>query len=170
MILAFAGKTPVIGSNVFIAPTAVVIGDVTLGDNSSVWFNTVVRGDMAPIAIGAGTNIQDNCTLHTDPGMPLSIGAGVTVGHNAVIHGCTIEAGALIGMQAVVMNAAVIRSGSIVAAGAVVMEGREVGPRQLAAGMPAVVKRELDEDAGALIAVAAGHYQELARAYGSAEF
>jgi carbonic anhydrase/acetyltransferase-like protein (isoleucine patch superfamily) len=170
MILEFAGKNPVIGANVFIAPTAVVIGDVALGDNCSVWFNTVIRGDLAPITIGADTNIQDNATLHADPGIPLTIGAGVTVGHNAVIHGCTIEDDVLIGMQAVVMNGAVICAASIVAAGAVVMEGRRIGPRQLAAGMPAQVKRELAADTGALIAMAADHYKELARVYNASNF
>ena len=87
MILEFQGKTPVIGRNVFVAATAVVIGDVVIDDGASVWFGAVVRGDLAPIAIGAQTNIQDNCTLHVDVDTPLRIGRGVTVGHNAVIHG-----------------------------------------------------------------------------------
>ncbi len=168
MILEYAGKKPEIGSNVFIAPTAVVIGDVRVGDSSSIWFNTVIRGDVAPVIIGADTNIQDNCTLHGDPGVPLSIGAAVTVGHGAVVHGCTIEDGVLIGMQAVVMNGAVIRTGSVVAAGAVVMEGRQFGPRQLVAGMPAQVKRELAESTLELIMMAAEDYKALAQSYASA--
>ena len=96
MIIEYNRIVPTIGRNVFIAPTAIVIGDVTIGDGASIWFNTVLRGDMAPIRIGADTNIQDNCTVHTDYGKPANVGEQVTVGHNAVIHGCTIEAGSLV--------------------------------------------------------------------------
>ncbi len=167
MIIEFAGRKPVIGRNVFIAPSAVVIGDVTLGDNCSVWFNAIIRGDLDAITIGADTNIQDNCTLHVDQGVPLAIGANVTVGHNAVVHGCTIEDEVLIGMQSIVMNGAVIRKGSVVAAGAVIMEGRQIGPRQLVAGMPAQVKRELDDSTLELILLAAEHYKSLAKSYRS---
>ena len=165
MQITINGKSPDIAENAYIAPTAVVVGDVTIGEKSGVWFNAVVRGDMSPITIGESSNIQDNCTLHTDPGCPLTIGDNVTIGHNAVVHGCTIEDHVLIGMNAVVLNNAVIRSGSIVAAGAVVREGQEVGPCQLVAGMPARVKREVDEQTIALIDLAADHYVELALAY-----
>ena len=169
MIMRYKDKQPVVGPGVYIAPTAVIIGDVTLEANASVWFNAVVRGDMAPITIGRDTNIQDNCTLHVDPGCPLKIGAAVTVGHNAVVHGCTIEDNVLIGMHAVILNHASIRSGSIVAAGAVIKEGQQIGPSQLAAGMPAQVKKELGTDMLEGIQLAAQHYRDLAAVYGRAD-
>lgn len=141
MIISFQGKKPKIGKGVFIAPTAVVIGDVTLEDESSVWFNAVIRGDLAPIRIGRGTNIQDNCTLHADTGIPLIIGNNVTVGHNAVVHGCRIDSKALIGMGAVVLNHAQIGEGSIVAANALVREGQRIERYCLAAVTPAQIKK-----------------------------
>lgn len=165
MLITVNGKSPVVAEDAYIAPTAVVIGDVTIAEKAGIWFNAVVRGDMAPIKIGAGSNIQDNCTLHTDPGCPLTIGDGVTVGHNAVVHGCTLEDNVLIGMSAVILNNAVVRSGSIIAAGAVVREGQVVGPSQLAAGMPAVVKRSVDDETVQLIGAAAEHYVALASTY-----
>lgn len=165
MLLAYDNKSPVIGANVFIAPTAVIIGDVTLQDNASVWFNAVLRGDTEPIVIGAGSNIQDNCTLHTDPGAPLHIGNNVTVGHNAVVHGCTLEDRVLIGMHASVLNHAVIKTGSIVAAGALVREKQIIGPMQLAAGMPSNIKKQLNEQDLVLIDLAAEHYIERGRYY-----
>lgn len=136
-------KKPVIGQNVFIAPTASIIGDVTIKDNASIWYGVVLRGDMEPITIGVNTNIQDNCTLHTDYGSPLVIGDNVSVGHNAVVHGCVVEDDCLIAINAVVLNGAHIRQGSVVAAGSVVKEGQTVGPNQLVAGAPAVVKKTL---------------------------
>ncbi len=145
MIIEYNRIVPTIGKNVFIAPTAVVIGDVTIGDHASIWFNTVLRGDMAPIRIGSHTNIQDNCTVHTDFGKPAIIAHHVTVGHNAVVHGCTIDAGSLVGIGAIVLNDAHVLEQTVVAAGAVVREGARVGPRQLVAGIPAVVKKELTD-------------------------
>jgi carbonic anhydrase/acetyltransferase-like protein (isoleucine patch superfamily) len=145
MILEYRGVRPRIGDNVFIAPTAVVIGDVEIRDNASIWYGTVVRGDRDTITIGEKTNIQDNCTVHTDPGKPVSIGSGVSVGHGAVVHGCTIENDCLIGIKAAVLNGAVIRQGSIVGSGAVVREGQKVGPFQLVAGVPAEPKKRLDD-------------------------
>jgi carbonic anhydrase/acetyltransferase-like protein (isoleucine patch superfamily) len=142
MIIEYNGIVPTIGKNVFIAPTAVVIGDVTIGDGASVWFNAVLRGDMAPITIGANSNIQDNCTVHTDFGKPAIIGEYVTVGHNAVVHGCTIDNGSLVGIGAIVLNGAHVMEKTVVAAGAVVREGARFGPRQLVAGTPAVVKKD----------------------------
>ncbi|WP_319409326.1 gamma carbonic anhydrase family protein [uncultured Desulfosarcina sp.] len=143
IIIEYNGIVPTIGKNVFIAPTAVVIGDVTIGDGASIWFNAVLRGDMASIRIGANSNIQDNCTVHTDFGKPAVIGDHVTVGHNAVVHGCTIDAGSLVGIGAIVLNDAHVMEQTVVAAGAVVREGARVGPRQLVAGTPATVKKEL---------------------------
>jgi carbonic anhydrase/acetyltransferase-like protein (isoleucine patch superfamily) len=145
MIISYNGVAPIIGNHVFIAPTAVIIGDVSIGDHASIWFNTVLRGDMAPIRIGTHTNIQDNCTVHTDFGKPALVGDHVTVGHNAVVHGCTIDAGCLVGIGAIVLNDAHVRQQSVVAAGAVVREGSRVGPRQLVAGAPATVKKELTD-------------------------
>ncbi|MFZ7126015.1 MAG: gamma carbonic anhydrase family protein [Desulfobacterales bacterium] len=143
MIMEIDGIRPTIGANVFIAPTAVVIGNVSIGDGASIWYNTVIRGDTESITIGRNVNIQDNCTVHADPGIPAVIGDGVVVGHNAVLHGCRIESECLIGIGAVVLNNARIRRGSVVATGAVVTEGRDVGPFHLVAGVPAVLKKEL---------------------------
>jgi carbonic anhydrase/acetyltransferase-like protein (isoleucine patch superfamily) len=137
---------PTIAAGVFIAPTAVIIGDVEIGEGANIWYGTVLRGDLAPIRIGANTNIQDNCTIHTDLNRPAIIGPNVTVGHNAVVHGCTIEAYCLIGMNAVVLTGAHIKTGCIVGAGAVVKEEQVAGPCQLLAGIPAVVKKTFAED------------------------
>ena len=166
MILAYQGKTPRVGNNVFIAPTAVVIGDVTIDDGASVWYGAVIRGDLASIRIGRDTNIQDNCTIHVDKDRPAVIGASVVVGHNAVVHGCTIEDLCLIGINAVVLNCARIRRGSIVAAGAVVLEDQVVGPLELAAGMPARIRKQLPSTMIETIRHDAGIYTELARDYG----
>ena len=143
MIIEYNKIVPSIGDNVFIAPTAVIIGDVTIDDGASIWFNAVLRGDMAPIRIGANTNIQDNCTIHTDFGKPAIIADHVTVGHNAVVHGCTIDTGSLVGIGAIVLNGAHVMAQTVVAAGAVVREGARFGPRQLVAGAPATVKKDL---------------------------
>jgi len=165
MIITYNEITPTIGDNVFIAPTAVIIGDVTIGDGASIWFNAVLRGDMAPIHIGANTNIQDNCTVHTDFDKPAILGRHVTVGHNAVIHGCTIDDGCLVGIGAIVLNGAHVEAMSVVAAGAVVREGSRIGPRQLVAGTPATVKRDLAKGPMARFEKPAGDYLTLARSY-----
>ncbi|UCG05442.1 MAG: gamma carbonic anhydrase family protein [Desulfobacterales bacterium] len=111
MILKYKDKKPVIGQNVFIAPTATIIGDVEIKDGASIWYGVVIRGDADKIRIGRNTNIQDNCTIHTDEGLPAIIGNRVSVGHNAVIHGCSIEDECLIGIHAVVLNGAKVMSG-----------------------------------------------------------
>jgi carbonic anhydrase/acetyltransferase-like protein (isoleucine patch superfamily) len=165
MISALEGKTPKIGKNVFIAPTAVVIGDVQIDDGASIWYGAVLRGDMESIRIGANTNIQDNCTVHTDFGHPAHIGACVTVGHNVVVHGCTIEDNCLIGLGALVLTGAWIRKGSLVAAGSVVKEGQEVGPGKLVAGIPAGVKRTLTPEEKRGIERATQIYLDLAAAH-----
>ncbi len=163
MILPIGGKRPRIEESVFIAPTAVIIGDVTIAEGASIWYGVVLRGDMEPITIGRDTNIQDNCTVHTDYGHPTLIGAGVSVGHNAVVHGCTIEDDCLIAMGALVLSGAVIRRGSVVAAGAVVRERQEVGPGQLVAGTPAVVKRSVPAAELAEFLRPVANYRKLAR-------
>ncbi|HHP7235547.1 MAG TPA: gamma carbonic anhydrase family protein [Desulfobacterales bacterium] len=162
MILDYQGQHPQIGSNVFIAPTAVVIGQVTIGDNSSIWYGSVLRGDRDRIVIGANTNIQDNCTVHTDPGKPVHIGNRVSVGHGAVVHGCTLEDRCLVGIRAVVLNDACVRTGTIVGSGGVVREGQIVGPFQLVAGVPVKLKKTLDESVLERIVGTSQTYQMLA--------
>ena len=144
-IRPFEDFYPEIDDSAWIDPSAVVIGDTHIGAGSTIWPNVTIRGDINKIRIGENTNIQDNCTVHTDPGKPVFIGSGVSVGHGAVVHGCTIENDCLIGIKAAVLNGAVIRKGSIVGSGAVVREGQEVGPFQLVAGVPAEPKKRLDE-------------------------
>ncbi|MFE0426142.1 gamma carbonic anhydrase family protein [Streptomyces sp. NPDC058953] len=164
-IAAFNGIEPTIDPSAFTAPTAVVIGDVTLGPGASVWYHAVLRADCGPIRIGAGSNIQDNCTVHVDPGFPVIVGARVTVGHNAVLHGCTLEDEVLVGMGATVLNGASIGAGSLVAAGAVVPQGMRIPPGSLVAGVPATIKRPLTDEARELIGVNAALYGELADAH-----
>jgi len=165
MIFDYKGKRPKIGNNVFIAPTAVVIGDVEIMDNANIWYGTVVRGDRDSITIGMNTNIQDNCTVHIDPGYPVKIGHNVTITHRAVDHGCTIEDRSLIGIGAIVLNGARVKEGSIVGSGAVVRQQQVVGAYQLFAGVPAVLKKELDETAIERNLRSSKNYVKLARAH-----
>ena len=165
MIIEYNDIRPQIGVNVFIAPTAVVIGDVQIEDNSSIWFGSVIRGDMAPIVIGRNTNIQDNCTVHTDENCPARIGNDVTIGHNAVVHGCLIEDRCLIGISATILTNAQVKEGSIIAAGSVVIEGQQVGPRHLATGVPAKMKKELPQKSGDDIPQSVYNYLKLAAEY-----
>ncbi len=137
---------PKIDEEAFVAPTAVVVGAVTMGPRSSIWYAAVARADHERIEIGADSNIQDGCTLHSDPGFPLVVGRGVTVGHRVVLHGARIEDDVLVGMGSVVMNGAHVGSGSIVAAGAVLTPGMEVPPRSVVAGVPAKVLRQATDD------------------------
>lgn len=165
MILAYKEKKPVMGQNVFIAPTAMIIGDVEVKDGTSIWYGVVIRGDVDTIRIGKNTNIQDNCTIHADYGSPAIIGDRVSVGHNAVIHGCLIEDECLIGINAVVLSGAIVRSGSVVAAGSVVTGGQEVGPHHLVAGMPAKFKKTLSEESNEIIQKPLRDYHELSKQY-----
>ena len=142
----FKEWVPEIHDTAYIAPNATVIGWVVLKENSSVWPGAVLRGDNEPISLGVGSNIQDGAVLHTDPGCPLTLGDGVTVGHQAMLHGCTVEDGALIGIQAIVLNRAVIGKNSLVGAGAVVTEGKVFPERSLILGAPAKVVRTLTND------------------------
>ena len=137
---------PEIPKSAYIATEATVIGKVSLGESVSIWPGAVLRGDNEPITIGAGSNVQDNAVLHADPGYPLKIGDKVTIGHQAMLHGCTIGDGALIGIQAVVMNGAVIGKDCVVGAGALVTEGKTFGARKLIVGFPAKVVRELSDE------------------------
>jgi carbonic anhydrase/acetyltransferase-like protein (isoleucine patch superfamily) len=142
----YKGKKPELAPDVFVAQGAVIIGDVTIGAGSSIWYNTVVRGDVGSVTIGKNTNIQDLCLLHMNTGMSdVIVGDGVTVGHRVVLHGCTIEDRCLIGMGSVILDNAVVGAGSVVASGAVVTERTVVPPNSLVAGMPAKVKKALGE-------------------------
>jgi carbonic anhydrase/acetyltransferase-like protein (isoleucine patch superfamily) len=163
MRISLGDISPLVDPTAWIAPGAVLAGDVTVGPEASVWYATVVRGDGDAIVIGARSNIQDGCVLHTDPGLRLVVGEGVSVGHRAVLHGCVIEDGVLVGMGAIVMNGARIGAGSIVAAGALVTEGVQVPPRSLVVGAPAKVRRELTEDEVQHIRHNADHYVAAAR-------
>lgn len=162
---AFAGDAPNVHESVFIAPTASIIGQATLAEDSSAFYGVSVRADTAAISVGVGTNLQDNVVLHADPGFPCTVGARVSVGHSAVVHGCTVEDDCLIGMSATILNGAVIGKGSLVAAGAVVLEGAIVPPRSLVAGVPAKVRRELTEQEFEGVLNNATHYRELAQAH-----
>jgi carbonic anhydrase/acetyltransferase-like protein (isoleucine patch superfamily) len=161
MLIEYQGKRPKLGRNVFIAATATIIGDVEIKDGASIWYGTVLRGDNDRIVVGCDTNIQDNCTVHTDAGFPALIGDRVTVGHNAVIHGCTLDDECLIAINAVVLNGAHIRQGSVVAAGAVVREGHAVGPNQLVAGTPAAPKKTLPSESRQMILQPIEDYRQL---------
>lgn len=134
--------TPQLDDSAYLAPTAIVVGDVKMGPRSSLWHCAVIRADTTAITIGADSNIQDCSACHADPGFPLTVGARVSVGHNVVLHGCTIEDDVLIGMSSTVMNGAVVGSGSIVGAGALVTQGTVIPPNSMVLGSPAKVVRE----------------------------
>lgn len=140
------GKEPAVDATAWVAPTATLIGDVELHARASVFYGAVLRADRDRIVIGEGSNLQDNVTVHGDPGAPTVVGRGVSVGHAAVLHGCTIEDDCLVGMSATVLNRAVIGRESLVAAGSVVLEGTVIPPRSLVAGVPAKVRRALSDD------------------------
>lgn len=142
----------------FIADTAQVIGNVRLQKGASVWFGTVIRGDNELIDIGEGSSVQDNCTFHTDPGFPTTIGKNCSVGHNAIVHGCTVEDGALIGMGAIVMNGARIGKECVVGAGTLITEGKAFPERSLIVGAPARVLRTLTTEEVKTLTRAAPHY------------
>ncbi|WP_432136862.1 MULTISPECIES: gamma carbonic anhydrase family protein [unclassified Streptomyces] len=165
LIAGIGGKEPKIDEAAFVAPNATVIGDVTLAAGASVWYGAVVRGDVERISVGVQSNIQDNCTLHADPGFPVSVGERVSVGHNAVVHGATVGDDCLIGMGATVLNGAVIGAGSLVAAQALVPQGMVVPPGSLVAGVPAKVRRELTQEEREGVTLNGTMYAELARAH-----
>jgi carbonic anhydrase/acetyltransferase-like protein (isoleucine patch superfamily) len=159
------GTSPKLGQGAWVAETAQVIGAVELGDNASVWFGVVIRGDTDTIRIGANTNIQDLSVLHADAGKPLTIGRDVSVGHQVMLHGCTVGDGSLIGIGAVILNDARIGRNCIVGAGSVVTEGKEFPDNSLIIGAPAKVIRTLDEAAAKKLAENAAHYVENARRF-----
>jgi carbonic anhydrase/acetyltransferase-like protein (isoleucine patch superfamily) len=165
LLLPYGGISPVIADDAFVAPTAALIGKVTLAAGSSVFYGCVLRGDTDSISIGEGSNVQDNVSMHTDAGLQLVVGSGVSIGHGAVVHGCVIEDGCLIGMGATVLNRAVIGAGSLIAAGAVVLEGTVIPPGSLVAGVPAKVRRELSQEEQEGVRQNAQHYRELAASH-----
>jgi carbonic anhydrase/acetyltransferase-like protein (isoleucine patch superfamily) len=166
MIRAYRGIVPKIAASAYIDPSAQVIGDVVVGERSSIWPNVTARGDTNSIRIGDDSNVQDNSVLHSDPGIfALEIGNRVTVGHLAMLHGCTIEDDCVIGIAAVVLNGAKVGKGSVIASGAVVPEGAEVPPDSMVMGVPGKVRRQLTEDERERFRENAKHYVEAARIY-----
>jgi carbonic anhydrase/acetyltransferase-like protein (isoleucine patch superfamily) len=159
MIIELDGKTPQVADDAFIAPTAVLIGDVTVHAGASIWFGAVLRGDNDAIVIGPGSNVQDNCVIHCAHELPTIVGTNVTVGHMAMLEGCTIGDGSLIGMGAIVLQRATVGAGALVAAGAVVGEGSEIPDGVLAAGVPAKVKKELAGNSQRWVETAAHEYR-----------
>lgn len=164
MIYTLDGIAPEIGEGVWVAPDANIIGKVVLEASANVWFGVTMRGDNEEIRVGAGSNVQENCVLHTDMGFPLTIGANCTIGHKAMLHGCTIGEGSLIGMGATILNGAKIGKGCLIGAGALVTEGKEIPDGSLVMGAPGKVVRTLGEAARErLLKSAEGYRRNAAR-------
>jgi carbonic anhydrase/acetyltransferase-like protein (isoleucine patch superfamily) len=159
------GVAPTIGADVWLAPTAVLIGDVRIGDRANVWFGAVLRGDRSHIEIGTETSVQDNAVLHCAEDLPTVVGSRVIIGHGALLEGCVVEDGAVVGMGAIVLQHARVEEGAMLAAGAVLPERGSVGSRVLAAGVPAREKKRLAGSAERWTRSAADEYQELRRRY-----
>ena len=160
MLYELNGIAPQVHPDAWIAPGCHIIGNVVIEAGASVWFGSTLRGDNEVITIGEGSNVQENCVLHTDMGFPLTVGAFCTIGHTAILHGCTIEDSSLIGMGATVLNGAVIGSGSLIGAGALVTEGKQIPPKSLVMGAPAKVVRELDQAGLDGLKASALHYRD----------
>lgn len=163
--LPFDGKEPQVAPDAFVAPTAVLIGDVVVEEAASVWFGAVLRADFDRIVVGAGSSVQDNCVVHTNEDLPTTIGQNVTVGHLSLLEGCKIEDGAIIGMGSIVLNRARVGRRTMLAAGSVVTEDSQIPPEVLAAGAPAEAKKELDGSSSKWIEGAAREYQALRLRY-----
>ena len=165
-IRSFGGKRPAIGRGVFLAETCSVIGNVEIGEETSIWYGTVIRGDVMPFRIGARTSVQDNTVVHVTAGrFGTTIGSDCTIGHGAIIHACTVEDFCLIGMGSVILDGARIGRGSLVGAGALVTPGTDIPPDSLVIGSPARVKRAINEKEREQIVFGAAHYVELTRRY-----
>ena len=169
-IMKVGGKSPVIADSAFIAPGCRIIGDVTIGEDVSIWYNCVLRADVSRIVIGARSNVQDGSVIHCDgpdpghpEGFPTIIGEDVLIGHMAMIHGCTLEDRAFVGLGAIVMNGAVIAGDAMLAAGAMLTSGKRIGPRELWSGRPATLMRELPEAAIIGMRMGVAHYVENGR-------
>jgi carbonic anhydrase/acetyltransferase-like protein (isoleucine patch superfamily) len=165
MFIEYRGKSPNVHPTAFVAPTAVLIGDVHVGEMASIWFGAIIRGDNGPIRIGARSNVQDNAVLHVSENNSTIVGDDVTIGHCATMEDCTIEDGALIGSNAVVLNGARVGRRSLIAAGSVVGAGAKIPEEVLAAGAPAVVKRKLEGGAFVWVDIAGPEYVHLSRSY-----
>lgn len=165
MIRSFRGVRPAVAASAFVEPSAVLIGDVAIGERSSVWCNVTIRADTSAVAVGSETSIQDNSCLHEDEDAPLKIGDRVVVGHSCTVHGCEVGDDCLIGMGSTILSKARIGSGSIVAAGAVVLGGSDIPPRSLVAGVPAKVRRSVTPAEVERTRENAAHYVELASHY-----
>jgi carbonic anhydrase/acetyltransferase-like protein (isoleucine patch superfamily) len=165
LLIELDGVSPTIGEDVWLAPNAVLVGDVRVGDRASIWFGAVLRGDSATIHVGARASVQDNAVIHCAKGLDTVVGEDVIVGHGAMLEGCVIEDGALVGMGAIVLQRARLGARSMLAAGAVLGEGREIGPGVLAAGVPAVEKKPLSGSAQGWIETASAEYQHYRRRY-----
>lgn len=159
-LYALGDTHPQIADDAWVAPGCFVVGKVDIGARASVWFGSTLRGDNELIAVGRGSNIQENCVLHTDMGFPLTIGAGCTIGHKAMLHGCTIGDNSLIGMGATVLNGAVIGANCLIGAGALITEGKVIPDGSLVMGAPGKIVRELDANAINGLKMSALHYQE----------
>ncbi len=163
--LTFDGKQPNVAPDAFVAPTAVLIGDVIVEEGASIWFGAVLRGDFDRIVVGAGSSVQDNCVLHTNEGLPTIVGKNVTVGHLSLLEGCVIEDGAIVGMGSIVLNRARVGRRALLAAGSVVIEDGEIPTEVLAAGAPAEAKKELGGSSSKWVESAAREYQALRLRY-----
>jgi carbonic anhydrase/acetyltransferase-like protein (isoleucine patch superfamily) len=163
--VTYNGKTPKIGAGAFIAPTAALIGDVEIGEGASVWFGAVLRGDEAAIRIGARTSVQDNVVIHVYKGHDTIIEEDVTIGHGAILEACRVHRGALIGMNAVVLNRSTVGANAVVAAGSVVLEDQEIPASTLAAGAPAKVKKQLEGSAKTWSEISSNAYVRLTKEY-----
>jgi carbonic anhydrase/acetyltransferase-like protein (isoleucine patch superfamily) len=163
--LPFDGKEPQVAPDAFVAPTAVLIGDVIVEEEASVWFGAILRGDFDRIVVGAGSSVQDNCVVHTNEDLPTIIGQNVTAGHLSLLEGCVIEDGAIVGMGSIVLNRARVAEPTMLAAGSVVTEDGEIPPEVLAAGAPAEAKKELDGSSSKWVEGAAREYQALRLRY-----
>ena len=167
-IYQLGADAPDVDASAFVAASATLIGKVTVEAKASVWFNVTIRGDNERITVGANSNIQENCVLHTDMGYPLTLGQNVTVGHQAMLHGCTVGDGSLVGIQAVILNGAKIGKGCLVGAGALVTEGKEFPDNSLIIGTPAKAVRQLTEQEQTNLQGNADHYAERGAYYKTA--
>ncbi len=164
-LIEFEGMAPVVGDEAFLAPTAVLVGDVRVADRASIWYGAVLRGDFASIQVGVGSSVQDNAVVHCAADLPTVVGDGVIVGHGAMLEGCVIEDGALVGMGAVALQRSRLGRRSVLAAGAVLAEGARIGEEVLAAGVPAVEKKRLSGSALRWSETAADEYVRLRGRY-----
>ncbi len=165
LLVAVEGEGPTVDESAWLAPTATLIGPVSVHRDASIWYGAVLRADYSTITVGVGSNVQDNCVFHTGTDLPVTLGDGVSVGHAAVLHGCTVEDDVLVGMGATILNGARIGRGSLVAAGTVVLEGTEIPPGSLVAGVPGKVRRAVTEEEARRLLGNASEYVDLASRY-----